>query len=58
VIYRPFAQQPWPSMFIVAHTANDPPDFASTLRREITAVDPTIGIHSIDTLDSLVAEAT
>jgi ABC-type antimicrobial peptide transport system permease subunit len=45
-------------MFIVAHTANDPPDFASTLRREITAVDPTIGIHSIDTLDSLVAAAT
>jgi putative ABC transport system permease protein len=58
VIYRPFAQQPWSSMFIVAHTANDPRDFASTFRREITAVDPTIGISRIDTLESLVADAT
>jgi putative ABC transport system permease protein len=58
VIYRPFAQQPWSSMFIVAHTATNRTDFASTLRKEITAVDPAIGIYSIDTLESLVADAT
>jgi predicted permease len=57
VIYRPFAQQPWPSMFIVARTAQDPTAFAATLRRVITSVDPAIGISTIDTLQSMIDDA-
>jgi putative ABC transport system permease protein len=57
VIFRPLAQQPWPSMFVVAHTVNDSPGFASTLRRTIAAVDSAIAIQSVDTLDGLVSDA-
>jgi putative ABC transport system permease protein len=57
VIFRPFAQQPWPSMFIVAGTSGDPQVFASTLRRAITDVDPSIAIYSVDTMDALVGGA-
>jgi predicted permease len=57
VIYRPFAQQPWSSMYITVRTIDTTPGFASLLRREIAAVDSDIGILEIDTLDSLVSGA-
>jgi len=57
VIFRPFAQQPWSSMFIVAGTTGDPRTFAATLRRAITDADPSIAIYSVDTMDALVGEA-
>jgi len=58
VIYRPFAQQPWPSMFIVARTAQAIESFETTLGREIAAVDPDIGIQFVDTLASMMSTAT
>lgn len=57
VIYRPFAQQPWPSMFIVTRTADRLQGFTASLRRQMTGVDPDIGILSVDSLDSLVSSA-
>jgi putative ABC transport system permease protein len=57
VIYRPFAQQPWASMFIVARTESDVSGLALTMRKEIAAVDPAIAITSVDTLDGLVSDA-
>jgi putative ABC transport system permease protein len=57
VIYRPFAQQPYQVMFIVARTAHDLAGMESALRREITSVDPTIVIHAVYTVDGLVSEA-
>jgi predicted permease len=58
VIYRPFAQQPWPSMFIVARTAREIENFAPTLGREIAAVDPDVGIQFVNTLASMISDAT
>jgi putative ABC transport system permease protein len=57
VVFRPFAQQPWSSMFVIAQTAGDARALAGTLRRTISSVDPAIAVYSIDTLDSLVADA-
>lgn len=57
VIYRPFAQQPWPSLYIVMRTAASAPGLASAVRRELAAVDPGIGVQAIDTLDGLIANA-
>ena len=57
VIFRPFAQQPWSSMFIVAGTSGDPRAFAATLRRAITDADPSIAISSVDTMNALVSGA-
>jgi ABC-type antimicrobial peptide transport system permease subunit len=57
VIYRPFAQQPWPSMFIVVRTSDETSNVAPSLRREIAAVDPSIGVMTIDTLDGFIANA-
>jgi putative ABC transport system permease protein len=57
VIYRPFAQQPWPSMFIVVRTARDLPGMDAALRREIAAVDRSIVVYSVNTIDGLVSDA-
>jgi putative ABC transport system permease protein len=55
VIFRPFAQQPWASMFIVARTETEDAHFVATLRKTISTTDPSLAIHSIDTLDALVS---
>ena len=57
VIYRPFAQQPSPIMFVVARTIDDLAGMESALRREIAGVDPTIVIYAVNTVDGLVSEA-
>jgi putative ABC transport system permease protein len=57
VVSRPFAQQAWSSMFVVAQTSGDAAALAPTLRRAISSVDPSIAVYSIDTLDALVADA-
>jgi hypothetical protein len=57
VVFRPFAQQAWSSMFVVAQTSGDAGALAPTLRRAISSVDPSIAVYSIDTLDALVAGA-
>ncbi len=56
-IYRPFAQQPWPNVFLVARTDSDPAVLASTLQRQVTDVDRAIAISAVSTLDDVVTEA-
>jgi len=57
-VYRPFAQQPWPSVFLVVRAGGVETGFASTLRRQIAAFDPALAVVSIKTLDAIVAEET
>jgi putative ABC transport system permease protein len=57
VIYRPFAQQPWQTMFIVLRTGRDIEGLDASLRRAIAAVDRSTVVYSIDTLDGLVSTA-
>lgn len=57
IVYRPLAQQPWSSVFLVVRAAAEPSTIASQLRREIGAVDPSILVSDVTTLDSVVYDA-
>jgi putative ABC transport system permease protein len=56
-IYRPFAQQPWPNLFLVARTDGDAAALRTTLQREIAGVDRAIAVSSTSTLDNVVSDA-
>jgi putative ABC transport system permease protein len=58
VVYRPFAQQAWRSVFLVARTSGDPAALASRLRREIAAVDRAITVADVTTLEAVLSDAT
>ena len=58
VIYIPFAQHPWRSVFLVARTAGNPQTLASQLQREIATVDRAITMAEVQTLNTVLAEAT
>jgi putative ABC transport system permease protein len=58
VIYLPFAQHPWRSVFLVARTQGDPQTLAAQLQREISAVDRAITLAEVTTLDSILSDAT
>jgi putative ABC transport system permease protein len=55
-VYRPFAQQPWPAVSVVARTDRDLPGFSRALRSELAALDPALAVVSMRTLDAAVAE--
>jgi putative ABC transport system permease protein len=57
-VYRPFAQQPWRSLFLVARTSADPTALAAELRGEIAAVDRDITVSDVSTLDAVLVDAT
>jgi hypothetical protein len=57
-VYRPFRQQSWPLLFLVARTSGDPEALASMLKREITAVDPALAVSSVTTLDNIIGLET
>jgi ABC-type antimicrobial peptide transport system permease subunit len=54
-VYRPFAQQPWQSAFLVVRTDGDADALARQLRREIATVDPGITVGAVDTLAGIVS---
>ena len=56
-VYRPLRQQAAPAPFLVVRTSGDPLVFASTLRREIAALDPAIVVSQVTTADQLIADA-
>jgi predicted permease len=56
-VYRPFAQQPWPNVFLVARTASNPAAITTTLQRQIAGVDRAIAVSSVSTLGDVVLDA-
>jgi predicted permease len=58
VVYRPFAQQPWRSVFLVARTAGDPAVLASRFRSEVGAVDRFITIGEVATMNAVLSDLT
>jgi ABC-type antimicrobial peptide transport system permease subunit len=56
-VYRPLRQQAAPAPFLVVRTSVDPLAFASTLRREIAAVDPRMIVSDVTTADQLIRDA-
>lgn len=57
-LYVPFAQQPWPTAFLVARTAGEPASVAASLRQAISAVDRRIGVVSIRPLGDILSQET
>jgi putative ABC transport system permease protein len=58
VIYIPFAQHPWRSVFLMARTAGNPETLVAQLQREIAAVDRAITIAEVRSLNTVLADAT
>ena len=56
-VYLPLRQNPVPAMSLVARTERDPMSFASTLQREIWAVDAQQPIYDLSTMDQILARA-
>jgi putative ABC transport system permease protein len=56
-IFRPFAQQPWPNVYLIARTKNDTRALVSALQRRITQVDPGIVVTAVKSLDDVVLDA-
>jgi hypothetical protein len=57
-VYRPFAQQPWPSGFLVVRTSGDADRLAAQLAREIAAVDPAIAVSDAQSLHAVLVTVT
>ena len=57
-LYVPFAQQPWPTAFLVARTVAEPGSVAASLRQAIGAVDRRIGVVSIRPLADILSQET
>ncbi|HYE86593.1 MAG TPA: ABC transporter permease [Vicinamibacterales bacterium] len=58
LVYRPFAQQPWRSVFLVARTSGDPDALARQLQAEIGAVDRAITMADVQTLNTVLSNVT
>jgi putative ABC transport system permease protein len=56
-IFRPFAQQPWPNVFLIARTNSDPGTLRVVLPPSIALVDPAVVVSKVSTLDDVVLDA-
>jgi ABC-type antimicrobial peptide transport system permease subunit len=56
-LFRPFAQQPWPNVYLIARTQGDTNALTSSLQRRIAQLDPGIVVSAVNTLDDVVLDA-
>lgn len=56
-LYVPFAQNPFPGMFLLVRTMSDPLGLAAAVRKEILAVDKDQPIADIKILEQVVSES-
>jgi putative ABC transport system permease protein len=56
-IFRPFAQQPWPNVFLIARAQGETRTLVSSLQRRIAQVDPGIVVTKVSPLDAVVLDA-
>ena len=56
-IFRPFAQQPWPNVYLIARTQGETNTLASVLQRRIGQVDSAIIVSKVSPLDAVVLDA-
>lgn len=57
-VYLPYTQPTEPASFVLARTTSDPAQITSAIRREILALDNSVPIFDIRTLDDRSADAT
>ena len=55
-MYRPFAQEPIRQQSLVIRTAGDPVLLADQIRREVWAIDPSLPLESVRTMERLVRD--
>jgi putative ABC transport system permease protein len=55
--YVPYRQDPWPSVSLVVRTQGDPASLAPVLRADLRALDPTLPLQSVFTLDEVRSRA-
>jgi putative ABC transport system permease protein len=55
--FTPYAQSPVPYVYVVVRTAGDPLAFAGTLRRELAALDPTLPISGVLSMEQRAASS-
>jgi putative ABC transport system permease protein len=56
-VYVPYRQDPWTAVSLVVRTAADPKGLAAAMREEVRALDPTLPLHSVLTLDEVRSRA-
>jgi putative ABC transport system permease protein len=56
-VYRPFRQEAWWSMALVARTSSDPAQLAPAVRAELRAIDPEQPVYNIKTMEQVVDES-
>ena len=56
-IFRPFAQQPWPNVFLVVRTQGETHTLTSSLQRRLAQVDAGIVVTKVSPLDAVVLDA-
>ncbi len=56
-IFRPYAQQPWPNVYLIARTSGDTSSLLAAVQRRIAGVDPAVVVSKVSTLDDVVLDA-
>ena len=56
-VYLPYAQNPWPTMSVMARTAGDPSRWANPLRSAVYAIDPDQAVYNLRPFDAVIARA-
>src|SRR5262245_13847218 len=56
VVYRPYLQAPWTRLSLGIRTTGDPLNFVSAVRGEAQALDRNLALHSVATMEQLIAE--
>jgi putative ABC transport system permease protein len=57
-VYLPHAQNPWPTMTMMARTSGDPGQWADPLRSAVLSIDADQAVYNMRTFESIVARAT
>ncbi len=56
-VYVPFAQRPWPGVWVAVKTAADPATTMQPVRAAVSAADPELDARELEPLSSLVGES-
>ena len=56
ILYLPYSQSAWLTMNLVIRSSQDPTQLASALRAEVRALDPSLPVYNVKTLDQMIYE--
>lgn len=56
-MYMPFAQDSHRSMALMIRTLNNPKSVVAAVRREVQALDPSLPVYSVRTMESVISES-